>query len=133
MNRCNDSDALIFSLSFLVVLLVVYWLFISPYVSVWHNEMQGKAELARAASNRQIAVTEAIAKKEAAVALADAEVIRASGVAKANEIIGSSLMDNEAYLRYLYIDQLADIKGKTIIYVPTEGCLPILESSRLKQ
>ncbi|UCF13226.1 MAG: hypothetical protein JSW06_02935 [Thermoplasmatales archaeon] len=37
--------------------------------------------------NRQIAIREAEAKRESAKALADAEIIRAKGVAEANEII----------------------------------------------
>ncbi len=43
---------------------------------------------------------------ESAKHLADAEVIRAEGVAKANKIIGDSLKDNEGYLRYLWIQGL---------------------------
>jgi hypothetical protein len=50
-------------------------------------------------------------------------------VAKANQIIGQSLKDNEAYLRYLWIDKVDSTKGQ-IIYVPTEAGLPILEAGR---
>jgi regulator of protease activity HflC (stomatin/prohibitin superfamily) len=94
--------------------------------------MHGQAELARAESNRQIATLEAQAKKESSRALADAEIIRADGVAKANKIIGDSLQGNEGYLRYLYITHLGDTQDKTVIYVPTEAGLPIMESQRLK-
>jgi regulator of protease activity HflC (stomatin/prohibitin superfamily) len=109
-----------------------YGNFVQPYMHVWQQRMLGEAELARADSNRQIATCEANAKKESAKALADAEVIRAEGVAKANKIIGDSLDGNEGYLRYLYINHLAEQNDKTVIYVPTEAGLPILESSRLK-
>jgi hypothetical protein len=73
---------------------------------------------------------EAPAKKDAASLLAESEVLRADGVAKANKIIGDSLKGNEAYLRYLWIDKL-DNKSGQVIYVPTEAGLPILEAGRL--
>jgi hypothetical protein len=59
--------------------------------------------------------------------LADAEIIRATGVAKANQIIGDSLKDNREYLQYLYITGLEDgsKNGNVTIYVPTEGGLPV--------
>jgi len=100
-----------------------------PTYNVWHQEMVGKAELAKANQNRQIAVTEAQAKEESAKFLAQCEVERAKGVAEANRIIGSSLQGNEAYLRYLWIQELAN--AGHVIYVPTEANLPILEAGRL--
>ena len=108
----------------------VYVIFLSPLLNVWHESMLGQAELARAESNRQIATCEANAKKESSKALADAEVIRAEGVAKANKIIGDSLENNEGYLRYLWIQGL-QTNNMQVIYVPCEGGLPILESVRL--
>lgn len=50
-------------------------------------------------------------------------------MAEANRIIGDSLKNNEAYLRYLWIRNLEDGPNQ-IIYVPTEANLPLLESSR---
>lgn len=100
--------------------------------NVWSSSNQGKAELAQADWNRQIAVKEAEAKKDAAMMLADAEIARAKGVAQANKIIGDSLKNNEEYLRYLWIDGLHSTQNQ-IIYVPTEANLPILEANRLKK
>ena len=79
-----------------------------PKYAVYEQELAGKAELARAESNRQIAVREAQAKKDAASLLAEAEIERAKGVAEANRIIGDSLKGNESYLRYLWISGLKD-------------------------
>ncbi|MBB5337573.1 hypothetical protein [Pectinatus brassicae] len=62
-----------------------------PTYSVWQQNKAGEAELARAEQNRQIAIQEAKAKEESAKSLANAEVIRAEGIAKANKIIGDSL------------------------------------------
>jgi regulator of protease activity HflC (stomatin/prohibitin superfamily) len=100
--------------------------------SIWAERKRGEAEYAHAEANRRIAILEAEAKMQSAKALSNAEVIRAEGVAKANKIIGDSLKENEGYLRYLYITHLSDAKDKTIIYIPTEGSLPILESQRLR-
>ena len=104
-----------------------------PVYDVWSQEMKGKAELARAESNRQISVFEAQAKKDSAKLLADAEIERAKGVAEANKIIGISLKDNEEYLRYLWIDTLHHNENNKIIYIPTEAGLPILEANRVKK
>jgi hypothetical protein len=101
-----------------------------PKYRVWQREMSGKAQLAEAEWNRQIAVKEAEAKKFSATELAEAEIIRAGGVAEANKIIGESLQGNDAYLRYLWIQGLHDGTSE-IIYVPTEAQLPILEAGRL--
>lgn len=100
-----------------------------PQYSVYEQRLTGEAELSRAEYSRQIAVREAQAKKDAAALLADAEVSRAKGVAQANQIIGDSLRNNEAYLRYLWVNNLENNKA-SVIYVPTETGLPILEAGR---
>lgn len=100
-----------------------------PQYNVWQQEQAGKAELARASSNRKIAIQEAEAKMESAKLLAMAEVERAKGVAAANKIIGESLKGNDSYLRYLWIQGLQD-KDNNTIYIPTEAGLPILEAGK---
>lgn len=104
--------------------------YVAPTYNVWNQQKLGEAELARAESNRQIAVLEAVALKDSSKALADAEIIRAKGVAEANRIIGQSLQGNEGYLRYLWIQGLKTNQMQ-VVYVPTEAGLPILESRRL--
>jgi regulator of protease activity HflC (stomatin/prohibitin superfamily) len=98
-----------------------------PQYNVWQQSLAGKAELQKAEFTRQVAVLEAQAKKDSAQQLADAEIIRAQGVAKANQIIGDSLKDNREYLQYLYITGLEEgsNKGNVTIYVPTEGGMPV--------
>jgi len=103
-----------------------------PQYNVYHKRMAGAARLAEAESSRKIAIEEAKAKLESAKSLAMAEVERAKGVAEANEIIGKSLKENEAYLRYLWIQGLQDGSSE-VIYIPTEGNMPILEAGRLKR
>jgi regulator of protease activity HflC (stomatin/prohibitin superfamily) len=98
-----------------------------PQYNVWQQSLAGKAELQKAEYTRQVAVLEAQAKKDSAQQLADAEIIRAQGVAKANQIIGDSLKDNREYLQYLYITGIEDgaKNGNVTIYVPTEGGMPV--------
>ena len=114
-----------------VILFIAALIYGYPQYKVWQQRLAGQAELARAEQNRKIAIQEAEAKKESARALAEAEVIRAEGVAKANSIIGESLRGNESYLRYLWIQTLTD-NPQNVIYVPTEAGLPILEAGKRK-
>ena len=90
----------IIGIAIVVVLTVGTGMVGCPMYSVWYAQKAGEAELAQADQNRQIAVAQARAKAESAHFEADAEVTRATGVAKANEIIGKSLQGNEVYLRY---------------------------------
>ena len=101
-----------------------------PTYNVYEHQKRGEAELAQADSNRKIATLEASAKMESAKMLAEAEIIRARGVAEANRIIGDSLKGNEAYLHYLWIHNLAETKNE-VIYIPTEANMPIMESGRV--
>lgn len=99
-------------------------------VRVWNAESAGEAELAQATSNRRIAVLEAQAKLDSAALQSQAEVARARGLAEANKIVATSLGGPGNYLRYLYIQNLEQTKNQ-IIYIPTEGGLPMLEAGRL--
>jgi regulator of protease activity HflC (stomatin/prohibitin superfamily) len=118
----------------IVSLIVIAMIFIPKY-GVYKQRLEGEALLAHAQSSKEVAVAEAKAKMESASLLADAEVKRAEGVAKANKIIGDSLKDNEAYLRYLWIVDVAGTTNndKTVVYIPTEGNLPILEAGRFNK
>ena len=100
-----------------------------PQYNLYSQEMEGRAKLAEAQSSRQIAVLEARAKMESSKSLADAEVVRAKGASEANRILQNSLGGPEGYLRYLQI-QAIDAKDASVIYVPTEGGLPVTEASR---
>ena len=124
-----NKNVVLMVIAILVVL--VGLLYGVPKYQVWQQGLKGQAELARAEQNRKIAVQEAEAKKDSAKSLAEAEVIRAEGIAKANRIIGDSLKENEAYLRYLWIQALTE-NQQDVIYVPTEAGLPILEAGHRK-
>jgi regulator of protease activity HflC (stomatin/prohibitin superfamily) len=104
-----------------------------PKYKVWQQQLHGEAELKRAESNRRIKVYEAQALKDSAKLQAEAEVERAKGVAEANRIVADGLKGHDEYLRYLWIDKVANQPGREVIYVPTEAALPILESTRLSK
>ena len=127
MNRFSFKSIVIVVIIACAVILGL--MFGMPLYNVWQQEMTGKAEFSRAEQNRKIKVEEAKAEKESAIFRAEAEIERAKGVAKANEIIGESLKDNREYLVYLWIQALND-PTNSIIYVPTESNVPILEADR---
>ena len=110
----------------LLLALLLGW----PQYRVYQQRLAGEARLAEAQSSRQVAILEARAKKESAISLAEAEVIRAEGAAKANKILQDSLGGPEGYLRYLQIQALEETKA-SLIYVPTEAGLPVTEAKRL--
>lgn len=113
-------------------ILIAFGMYGCPQYNVYQQKMAGEAELANANYSKQVAVQEAQAKLDSAKLLAGAEVERAKGVAQANKIIGDSLTNNEAYLRYLFVNNLENTKDQ-VIYVPTEANLPIMEASRLQK
>lgn len=101
---------------------------------VYSAEQEGKAELQKAEFTRQISSLDAQAKINIAKGEAQAEIERAKGAAEANRILSDSLVGKEDYLKYLYIQAIANGgNNREIIYVPTNGLLPITESTRLNQ
>lgn len=99
-----------------------------PKYRVWQQEMAGKAEFAKAEQNRRIKVEEAKANLEAEKLNAQAEIERAKGAAKAIEIENGSI--TPTYIQYLWVRQQTNLNDKTVIYIPTEGNLPMLEAAR---
>ncbi len=102
-------------------------LFSYPQWNVWRKGLAGQAVLKEAEWSRKVAIEEAAAKKESATYLAEAEIIRAKGVAEANKIIGESLKGNQGYLHYLWIMGLQDGSSE-VIYIPTEANMPLIEA-----
>lgn len=100
-----------------------------PQYKVWQQNKEGEAELAKAEQNRQIKVQEAKADEEAAKSLAQAEITRAEGKSKANEILVKSLGGPQNYMQFLWVDAMKNGQNQTI-YVPTEANLPVTEAGR---
>ena len=114
----------------IVLIIIAAIMFGYPRYKVWQQEMDGKAEFAKAEQNRKIKIEEAKANLEAEKLNAQAEIERAKGAAKAIEIENGSI--TPTYIQYLWVRQQADQGDKTVIYIPTEGNLPILEAGRGK-
>lgn len=112
-----------------IVVIIVAMAFIRPWYNVWSQEMEGKAEFAKAEQNRKIKIEEARANLEAEKLNAQAEIERAKGAAEAIRIENGSI--TPTYIQYLWVRQQSDLSNKTVIYVPTETNLPLLESTRL--
>ena len=116
------------ALGVFIIVLIASIMFGYPKYKVWQQEMAGKAEFAKAEQNRKIKIEEARANLEAEKLNAQAEIERAKGAAKAIEIENGSI--TPTYIQYLWVRQQADLGDKTVIYIPTEGNLPILEATR---
>jgi len=120
--RNNKRLGTIVIITILILALILWgW----PKYKVYSRELNGKAQLKEAEWNRKIAIEEAAALKESAKLKAEAEVLRAEGIAEANRIIAGSI--TEEYIRYKFVEGLNDGNSE-VIYVPTEANLPILEA-----
>ena len=114
-----------------ILVVVISMAFIRPWYNVWSQEMEGKAEFAKAEQNRKIKIEEARANLEAEKLNAQAEIERAKGAAEAIKIENGSI--TPTYIQYLWVRQQSDLSNKTVIYIPTETNLPLLESTRMNQ
>lgn len=102
-----------------------------PTYNVYSARKAGEAKLAESQAGRQVSVSEARAKMEAASLLAVADTLRAQGIAASNRIIGKSLNDNPGYLQWMFLDDLKNSQNQ-VIYIPSGNMgIPILEANRL--
>lgn len=118
-----------------IIILIIISVIISimaffPKYRVWSQEMEGRAEFAKAEQNRRIRIEEARANLEAEKLNAAAEIERAKGASEAIKIENGSL--SEKYIQYLWVRQQNQLNDKTVIYIPTEANLPILETGKNK-
>lgn len=107
-----------------------------PTYNVYSKQMKGKAAYEEAVQNRRIRVLEAQALLDSAELTAQAEIARARGTNEANRIMAESLGGPDNYLRWAYINMLAETAGqgdRQVIYLPTEAGMPILEAGRRAQ
>lgn len=112
-----------------IVAFFVVMAFVRPWYNVWSQEMEGKAEFAKAEQNRKIKIEEARANLEAEKLNAQAEIEKAKGAAEAIKIENGSI--TPTYIQYLWVRQQSDLSDKTVIYIPTESNLPLLESTKM--
>lgn len=122
----NTKDIII--ALFVVLAFILGFMFGYPKYKVWKAEQNGKAQFAEAEQNRRIKIEEAKANLEAEKLNAQAEIERAKGAAEAIKIENGSITPE--YIQYLWVRQQGSLSDKTVIYIPTEANLPILEANR---
>jgi len=109
-----------------------------PQYNIYQKTLDGEAKLKQAEWTRQIQIENAKAKEKSAEMLGKADLIkakyksradsiRAIGTANANRIISNSITPE--YVRWLFVDQLDQTQNQ-VIYIPTEGNIPIMEAGR---
>lgn len=107
----------------LVLVLVVGGMAGCPQYGVYSQRLSGEAALAHAHAARQVLVQQAQAEKDAAT-------LRAEAIA----IVGKAAKEFPEYRQQEFIGAFAEAmhngKISQIIYVPTEGNIPILEAGR---
>lgn len=111
-----------------IVASIFAWKAVTPQLNLYRAETEKQAVIAEQKAESEAAEFAAKSAVIQATAKAEAEVIRAQGLADSQEIISATL--TEEYLRYLYIQQLDETAGQ-VIYIPTEAGLPILEAGRV--
>ena len=122
----NATVITVFGIVAAGVILGSMWAY--PQYNVWASNLSGKAELVKAEQNRQIKIQEAKALKESAGFQAEAEIIRARGVAESNKIISDGLKGNDGYLKYLWINAMSEKENVTTVYIPVgQNGLPIMK------
>lgn len=134
--KTTNSEVLKIGGGISLIILSLFWIY--PTYNVWSSKKQGESQLAHATFSKQVAVEISKAKWESASWEAGADTVTAHGVARANEIIGNSLKNNEAYLYFKWLQTLQDMKGEgQVIYLPGGSFpnleLPITEANRLQK
>jgi hypothetical protein len=123
----GNSSGLVISWSlagaFLLIGIIALGMWGCPQYEVYSQEQSGRAQLAKANQNREILVSQARAEKEAALLRSDAI-----------KIMGQAAKDFPEYRQQEFIGAFAEAmkEGRIsqIIYVPTEGNIPITEAGR---
>lgn len=113
-----------------VLALILWALFGMPIWRVWAQRKQGEADLQQAHKEQQIQVSKAQGRLDAANINKQAAIIEAEAVAAQIEKIGSTLTEHDLYLRWQWIKMMEERPEGSVIYVPTEAGLPILEAGK---
>ena len=129
-------DTWVWVLIFVVATVVLWFLVGYPVWRVWASHQAGLADLQKAKNEQQIQIARAQSRLDAAQLNKKAAIVEAEAVAAQIDQIGTQLTEHGLYLRWQWIKMMEDHHGEndeTIIYVPTEANLPILEATRLQK
>lgn len=129
MNERTGLSILIASGTVLAIVLGSGLLWGVPQYNVYRMRMDGEAKLAESRASRQVIVSEAEAKKEAAKLLGEAKLIEAQYQAQAAKAVSAGL--SPEYLKYVWLQEQRENGDKTVIYIPTNiDGIPIMEVGR---
>jgi len=120
----GDAEVLIFvGIGFVVLVFIGVLFLVWPQYNVYSQRLSGEAALAHAHAARQVLVQQAQAEKDSAQLRADAI-----------KIIGQAAKEFPEYRQQEFIGAFAEAmhsgKINQIIYVPTEGNIPLLEAGK---
>lgn len=124
-NQKGFSELVIISTiaTIVVLLLLTSTMYFYPKYRVYSQELRGQAALAEAKSSKQVQVEQARGELESSK-------LRAEAI----KIIGSAAQEYPEYRNQEFIgafgEALKEGQIEQIIYVPTEGNIPILEAGK---
>ena len=125
-NKEQKGSAELFAIGgviLVVIIVIAGWMAIYPNYRVWSQEMRGKANLIEATQSKKIQIEQARAELESAE-------LRAEAI----KVIGQSAKDYPEYREQEFIgafgEALREGAINQVIYVPTEGNIPILEAGK---
>jgi regulator of protease activity HflC (stomatin/prohibitin superfamily) len=114
----------------------LFWILLGyPYWRVWASHQAGLADLQKAKNEQQIQIAKAQSRLDAAELNKKAAIIEAQAVADQIKAIGGELTHHDLYLRWQWIKMMEERPEEgdhSVIYVPTEANIPILEANRLR-
>lgn len=111
-------------------LIVLWFTVLYPMWNIWASKLSGEASLQEAFRQQQIQIAEAKGRLEAAQINKEAALIEAEAVSKQINIIGEKLQNHDLYLKWQWIEMMNKKPDGSVIYVPTEAGLPILEAGK---
>src|SRR3990167_11151820 len=123
----------ILGIGFLVVIIIAWFVFFYPIWNVWASKKAGEAELEQAHKEQKIQIATAEARFNAAEMNKKAAIVEAEAVSAQIEKIGKQLTEHDLYLKWQWIEMMNKRPESSVIYVPTEANLPILEATRMQK
>ena len=120
-----------------LVISILFWVLVGyPHWRVWSSHQRGLADLQQAKNEQQIQIAQAQSRLDAAELNKKAAIIEAEAVSEQIKAIGGELTEHDLYLKWQWIKMMEDRPDEgdhSVIYVPTEANIPILEASRLRR
>jgi hypothetical protein len=114
----------------IVIVLILWVLWGYPTWRVWASGKSGEADLTQAHREQQIQVAKAQGRVDAAKLNKEAAIIEAEAVSAQIEKIGTQLTEHDLYLKWQWIKMMEERPDSSVIYVPTEANMPILEAGK---